>query len=104
VKQLETVHFTAYGLPEPVGEYRFSFPRKWRFDWAWPDRKVAVEIEGGAWIAGRHSRGAGFLSDMEKYNTAVSLGWKLFRFTPAQLRSGEAAAFLNSGTLFRVEQ
>jgi hypothetical protein len=103
-KELEIQHFTAYGLPAPVPEYQFAHPRKWRFDWSWPDKKVAVEIEGGAWTSGRHTRGVGYIADMEKYNTAIALGWRLFRFTPSQLRSGEAASFLRErGTLLNVE-
>jgi hypothetical protein len=86
--------WTALGLPPPIPEFRFSPPRKWRFDWAWPDRKVAVEQEGGIWIRGRHSRGVGMLKDMEKYNRAALLGWRVFRFTPDQVESGDAALFM----------
>lgn len=74
------------GLPQPELEYRFHLPppgevqRKWRFDLAYPNLKIAVEVEGGIWIAGRHTRGAGYKSDCEKYNTAVEQGWKVFRF------------------------
>lgn len=75
---------------KPVAEYVFAPPRRWRFDWAWPNKKVAVEQEGGIWIAGRHSRGAGMMKDMEKYNEAALRGWRVFRFTPQQLKSGEA--------------
>lgn len=75
---------------KPVAEYVFAPPRKWRFDWAWPDEKVAVEQEGGIWIAGRHSRGAGMLKDFEKYNEAAIRGWRVLKFTPAQLKNGAA--------------
>jgi len=70
----------AAGLPQPEKEYRFHPTRKWRFDFAYPAQKIAIEIEGAVWFAGRHTRGSGFLADCEKYNTAVSLGWKVFRF------------------------
>jgi hypothetical protein len=46
---------------------------------------VALEVEGGAWSGGRHTRGAGFLGDMEKYNAAAILGWCVLRCTPQQL-------------------
>lgn len=75
----------AAGLPAPTPEYRFHPERKWRLDYAWPERRVAVEIEGGIFVAGRHSRGAGMLSDMAKYNAATLLGWRLLRYSPAQL-------------------
>lgn len=45
-----------------------------------------MEIEGGVWSMGRHTRGSGFVKDMEKYNAAASLGWRVFRFTPKQVR------------------
>jgi len=76
------------GLPEPVAEHRFHATRKWRFDFAWPDLKVAVEVEGGIWVGGRHTRGKGFLADMEKYNNSAAAGWCVLRCTPTTLMSG----------------
>jgi very-short-patch-repair endonuclease len=78
-------------IPEPVREYRFHPARRWRLDYAWPDFRLAVEIEGGVWINGRHTRGRGFLGDLEKYNELAMAGWSLLRFTPGQVRNGEAA-------------
>jgi hypothetical protein len=83
-----------YNLPVPVAEYRFHVERKWRFDFAYPAIKVAVEIEGGAWTRGRHTRGKGFILDCEKYNEAQIRGWKVLKFTPSQVRSGVAFAVL----------
>lgn len=74
-------------LPAPVTELRFAPPRRWRFDLAWVDQKLAVEIEGGAWVNGRHSRGRGFESDAEKYNAATLAGWRLLRFTPSMINA-----------------
>lgn len=79
----------AHGIPAPTPEYRFHPERKWRFDFAWPDKLLALEIEGGVFTGGRHSRGAGMLADMEKYNAAAILGWRVLRCVPRQL-SGEA--------------
>lgn len=70
-----------YGVPEPVLELRFYRPRQWRFDLAWPQRKVAVERHG----MGRHIRPAGFIADRDKINTAVCLGWRVLEFTPRHL-------------------
>ena len=67
-----------------VTEYRFSPPRRWRFDFAIPSEKIAIEIEGGVFTGGRHTRGVGYLKDIEKYNTATSLGWRVLRFTHVQ--------------------
>lgn len=83
-----------YGLSTPETEFKFHPTRKWRFDYCWPPRWVAVEIEGGLWTAGRHTRGRGFMADMEKYNFAGLLGWRVFRFTPDQLKMGQAQAFM----------
>ena len=51
---------------------------------------IAVELEGGVWTNGRHSRGAGFTSDCEKYNEAQLLGWRVLRFTSEHLNNGYA--------------
>jgi len=75
-------------LPKPVTEHRFHPGRRWRFDYAWEHALVALEVEGGAWTKGRHTRGQGFIDDMEKYNQAVLLGWRVVRFTPDQIAAG----------------
>lgn len=74
--------FTSQGLPTPITEHRFHPVRKWRFDYAWPDRKIALEVEGGMWSGGRHNHASGFFKDMEKYNAAACLGWRVLRVTP----------------------
>lgn len=66
---------------EVVKEHVFHFTRKWRFDYAIPALKVAIEIDGGVWNYGRHNRAQGYINDMEKLNTAASLGWVVLRFT-----------------------
>ena len=78
------------GLPEAVQEYRFHPERKWRFDFAYPDKMIAIEVEGGTWASGRHSRGAGFQGDCEKYNEATILGWRILRFTSGMINSTNA--------------
>lgn len=75
----------ASGLPKPIAEYRFHPLRRWRFDWAFVDQKIAIEVEGGIFIQGRHSRGVGMKKDMEKYNTAALMGWRVFRVTPKEM-------------------
>lgn len=67
---------------ECLKEFRFHPKRKWRFDYAIPEYKVAIEIDGGLWKYGRHNRPAGYKADMEKLNAAASLGWSVLRFTP----------------------
>ena len=78
------------GLPAPEREYRFHPVRKWRFDFAWPAVKVAVEAEGGTYSRGRHTRGAGFADDCIKYNEAALLGWTVLRFPGKEILAGRA--------------
>ncbi len=82
------------GLPTPQREFLFHHKRKWRFDIAWPDLLIAVEIEGGIWVGGRHVRGEGYEADCEKYNAAQLDGWMVLRFTPGMLKGGKAAAMI----------
>lgn len=80
--------FTLWGtLPPPLQEFRFAAPRRWRFDYAWLSAKVALEVEGGIWTGGRHTRGKGYLKDIEKYSEAAILGWCVLRVTPKDLLS-----------------
>ena len=71
-----------------TSEYYFHDTRRWRFDFAELTLRIAVEIEGGSRQGGRHNRHDGFVKDMEKYNRATVLGWKLLRCTPAQFDNG----------------
>jgi len=86
----------AVGLPAPTPEYKFHPTRKWRIDFAFIEQKLAVEINGGIWIAGKSGRGgahslpSNIIRDMEKSNELSILGWHLLQFTPKQVRNGEA--------------
>jgi len=84
------IHCKAMNLPIPVPEYRFHPTRRWRIDWAWPDWKLAVEIEGGLYSKGRHVSIKGFKRDIEKYNELALMGWRVLRFLPEQVKRGEA--------------
>lgn len=92
---------------KPVREYRFAAHHvglgdgirdrldaaglsDWRFDFAFLDYKIAIEIEGATFSRGRHTRGLGFEDDCRKYNTANELGWTVYRFTGNMVNSGEA--------------
>lgn len=74
------------GLPLPCLEHKFHATRRWRFDYAWPEQRVALEVEGGIWSGGRHIRPKGFIADMEKYNTAAVEGWRIIRCTPDDVK------------------
>ena len=75
----------SFGLPKPETEYTFHPVRKWRFDFAWPDHKVALEVDGGIWTGGAHGRGTGITRDIEKYNEAGAMGWVVIRCVPKDL-------------------
>ena len=71
---------------EWVSEFKGISGRKFRFDAANPEKKIAIEIEGGLWMYGRHNRPLGMIQDLEKYNLAVVEGWKVLRYAPETLR------------------
>lgn len=66
-------------LPIPTAEYLFCPDRKWRADYCWVDHSLILETEGAVWVQGRHTRGSGFVKDMEKYNMMTVLGFRLIR-------------------------
>ena len=81
----------ANGITDYEREYQFDPKRQWRFDFAWPDRHLAVEVEGGTKFGkSRHSQGQGLEDDARKYNAAAIQGWAVLRFTTAMVLSGEA--------------
>ncbi len=88
-----------WNLPQPEREYQFAPPRRWRFDFVWPDRYIALEIEGGAFRGKGHRSVRQFLSDMEKYNEATILGWNVLRCTTDDIKSGAVFALLKRALL-----
>ncbi|MEE4461063.1 hypothetical protein V2S84_02750 [Azotobacter chroococcum] len=101
------LHLRANGI-EAVREYRFAAEacggagrglrerleaeglRDWRADFAILERRLLIEVEGGAWNGGRHTRGKGFAEDLRKYEAALRLGWTVYRCDPEMIRSGRA--------------
>lgn len=87
------VHLAAqmdYARLTYVSEYRFDPVRRWRLDFAFPELRLGIEVEGGIWTQGRHTRGTGYEKDLEKYNALTLAGWRLLRFSGKAIRSGEA--------------
>ena len=83
--------FSPFDLPEePTYEHKFHETRRWRIDVAFVKHKLAIEVDGGCFVNGRHTRGMGFIKDMEKHNHLTLMGWSLLRFTPQQVKNGEA--------------
>lgn len=97
-------HIRALALPSPEREYRFHPAKRWRFDFAWPALRLAVEIDGGIHAGGRHVRGAGFVADCHKLNCAALLDWTVLRLTPCMIKSGEGIAYLEQGLALRCAQ
>ena len=97
LEEQAALHLWAIHAPEPSREYRFAAMlcggtgagvrsrlqaaglADWRLDFAWPEYRIALEVEGGVWSRGRHVRGRGFLEDVRKYNCLAAHGWTLFR-------------------------
>jgi very-short-patch-repair endonuclease len=73
-------------------EFAFSKPRRWRADFVLGtvSRPILVEVDGGTWVAGRHTSGTGFAADCMKLNEAAILGYRVLRFTPEMVESGVA--------------
>jgi hypothetical protein len=83
-------------LPPADPEFAFAPGRKWAFDFAWPPWKIALEIEGGTWVRGRHNSPLGYEEDCRKYNRAAVLGWLVIRATPAMVRRGQVLGELRA--------
>lgn len=81
-------------LPPPTREHRFYAARRWRFDFAWPSQMLALEVDGGAWVSGRHTRGRGFEADCEKMSHAAIHGWTVLRVTGTMVRDGRALTYV----------
>ncbi|MFM5790068.1 hypothetical protein ACET6V_04405 [Aeromonas caviae] len=97
-QQVDTLHQRVLaqlvGLPDPATELLFHPKRKWRFDYAWEEQKLALEVHGGIHSGGRHTRGKGFVEDRAKMNEATLLGWTVLEVTPEHIQSGQLRAWL----------
>lgn len=100
-KKIPDAWWLLNGLPVvPWSEYKFHPIRKWRFDYCFVKQKLAIEIEGGVFSKGRHVRGVGYINDMEKYNSATLLGYRILRYQPGKINISEikeALSMANNG-------
>ena len=103
-EQLLAVQLEQAGIPFER-EYRFAPPRRWRADFAILSEHflggphvpgILVEIDGGGYVAGRHSRGTGIEKDAEKQSAAAILGYRVIRCTPAQVNDGRALSWIKA--------
>jgi very-short-patch-repair endonuclease len=105
MSRAEAVFYNAFvdallAEPRPEREYRFHPTRRWRFDFAWPAEKLAVEIEG----RGRHQTFIGFRNDCEKYNAALLLGWRVLRFPAADVKPSKSRKVWPRGAADMVKE
>ena len=113
LEDLLLTQIKAIGIPHPEQEYRFAAHhvgigrnirerlllaglRDWRFDFCWPDLMLAVEVEGGIFVNGRHTRGKGFENDMEKYHHAQRLGFTVYRCGSRLIKSGQSVQLIKA--------
>lgn len=88
-------HCEEQGFPAPSPEYVFCAHRDWRFDFAWPEQRVALELEGGVAFGGRHSSVGGMEADMAKYNEAAIRGWIVLRVFTSKARSARILGYVS---------
>ena len=93
IKQLTSI--------ELVSEHKFHPTRKWRFDYANIEHKIALEVDGGVWSNGRHTRGSGYVKDLEKFNHAAMLGWRVLKVQPNELMTLETVKMVASCVEFK---
>ena len=99
--------FPAHVLPEPdlgkpfcldcgrAGEaHRFVPARRWRCDFAWPEHRLAVEVQGGLFVQGRHNRGAALGAEYERHAEATLRGWRVLYVTAEQVEDGTALEWI----------
>lgn len=93
----------SHGLPEPISQFRPWSARRYRVDFCYPVHKIAIECEGGAFLAGggAHQRIGRFTSDIEKYNLLALDGYLLLRFHAHHIKSGEAAETIKKALQLR---
>jgi very-short-patch-repair endonuclease len=85
------LHIRAYGLPEPIFDEVEPIPgRKFRFDFAWPEHRLAVEVQGGSWTGKGHTGGLGYADDCRKLNLAQLNGWRVLWYTTEQVENATA--------------
>jgi hypothetical protein len=83
------------GCAQPEREYVFArgLKRRWRFDFAWPELMLAIEVDGGTARGGRHTSVAGFREDCHKGNAAALLGWTVLHGDSSMVTSGQLATY-----------
>lgn len=97
-------YFKSEKLPASAREFQFHPTRKWRFDFCWPNQKVALEIQGGIWMArGGHNTGVALRKEHEKRNEAARRGWRILYVEPKDLCTLDTVKLIRE-SLFWLEK
>lgn len=94
-------YWAAQGIPNPSVEHIFCPGRRWKFDYAWPMKGVALEVQGGLFIQGRHSRGPALLKEHEKLNAGAVRGWRILYCIPQQLLTLQLAETIRAALNYK---
>lgn len=82
------------GLPTPEREFKAIPHRKYRWDFAWPEARLLVEVQGGVFGRGGHSTGIGITRDADKLNNATLHAWRSLVFTSVHIKDGSAVELI----------
>lgn len=98
LEELLYLGLVAHGLHHGcVREYVYAPPRRLRADFAWPAQRLLVEVQGGIYLRrSGHSGGTGITRDIDRGNAATLAGWRVLRFGPPHIRSGEALTVIRA--------
>ena len=94
LEDLLAFQIKAAKLPEPIREYKALPNRRFRWDFAWPEFEILLEVQGGTWVKSGHTSGKGIARDIEKSNLAVLSGWTCFGATGDMIKSGQTLKML----------
>lgn len=75
-------------------EFQALPDRRYRWDLAWPEQKLLVEIQGGIWAEGGHTTGVGVTRDCEKATLAALAGFRCLAVTSDHISSGQALKWI----------
>ena len=75
-------------------QYAYAHGRKLRADFALPEYRLLVAVEGGIFSRKAHGSVTGVLKDMERGNEAAIAGFFMLRVTPDEVADGRALALV----------
>lgn len=93
------------GIPLPLSEVGFKeigIQRKFRFDYYWPEFRLALEIEGGIFTRQAHGSIRGILRDKEKYSLAASAGVRVIAVPPNLMLKTQTFDMIKQAMRYRV--